>query len=48
MCVPVCFYELLELLAVGWGRVGDVVVGKPPLQLRLVPFVVCLVMSGKF
>lgn len=39
--VPVRFHELLELLAVGGSRVGDVVVGKPPLELGFVPFVVC-------
>jgi hypothetical protein len=34
-------HELLEVLAVGRSRVGDVVVGEPALQLRLVPLVVC-------
>lgn len=38
---PVGFDEVLEILAIGGGGVGDVVVGEPSLQLGLVPFVVC-------
>jgi len=38
--VPVLLHELLELPAVGRGRVGHVMVREPPLELRLVPFVI--------
>ncbi len=42
---PLLLNERLEVLAVGWGGAGDSVVGEPALQLRLVPLVVCYVMS---
>lgn len=38
--IPVVLDELLEILAVGGSGVGDVVVGEPALELRLVPLVV--------
>lgn len=42
--VPVVLDQLLEVLAVGGSGVGDIVVGKPALELGLVPLVVgCVV-----
>jgi len=38
--IPVLLDELLQVSAVGGGRVGDVVVREPSLQFRLVPLVV--------
>lgn len=40
MVVPVFLNELLEVLPLGRGRIGDIMVGKPSLEFRLVPFVV--------
>lgn len=40
LVIPVGLDELLELLAVRGCRIGDIVVGKPSLELSLVPFVV--------
>lgn len=42
MVFPVVLDELLEILAVGGSWVRDVVVGKPTLELGLVPLVICL------
>lgn len=39
--LPVGLDEVLEILTVSGGGVGDVVVGEPSLELSLVPFVVC-------
>ena len=40
LVIPVGLDELLELLAVRGCRIGNVVVGKPSLELGLVPLVV--------
>lgn len=40
MILPVVLDELGQVLAVGRGRVGDVVVGEPALELGLMPLVV--------
>ncbi len=39
--IPVLLDQLLEVSAIGGGRVGNVVIGEPALQLRFVPLVVC-------
>ena len=38
--LPVLLDEVGQILAVGRGRVGDVVVGEPALKLSLMPLVV--------
>lgn len=38
--VPVLLNDALQVLAVSWSRVRDVVVSEPALQLRLMPLVV--------
>jgi hypothetical protein len=38
--LPVLLHKVFEILAVGRGRVRDVVVGEPPLKLCLMPSVV--------
>lgn len=40
LVIPVGLNELLKLLAVRGCRIGDVVIGKPSLELSLVPLVV--------
>lgn len=41
LVLPVLLDQVLKVLTVGSGRVGNVVVGEPPFELGLVPFVVC-------
>lgn len=38
--LPILLHQLLEVFAIGWGGIRDIVVGKPALELILVPFVV--------
>lgn len=45
--LPVLLHEVLQVLAVGWSRVGDIVVRQPALELSLMPLVVCYAGSGK-
>ena len=42
LVIPIALNEALKVLAVSWSGVRNVVVRQPSLQLRLVPFVVCL------
>ena len=38
--LPVLLDQILQILAICWSRVGDVVVGEPSLELSLVPLVI--------
>ncbi len=38
--LPVALDEILEILAIGWSRVWDVVIREPTLKFGFVPFVV--------
>ena len=40
-------HQVFQILAVGGGGVGDIVVRQPALQLGLVPLVVCCAFSCK-
>jgi hypothetical protein len=41
LSLPVVLDQVLEIFAISWSRVRDVVIREPTLKLSLVPFVVC-------
>ena len=38
--VPVLLNKFLEICAISWGWVGDIVIGQPSVEIGLVPLVV--------